>query len=311
MPPSADSMTQSSDGTRLRTTHWQPHGPVRAVLAFCHGAGEHLGRYAETAADLTADGLSLHMVDLRGHGESDGIRGHTSSFSDYLLDFTVAVQRAGAQAAESGVPLFIGGHSLGGLVALTWSLYLAALVDGNEGAIPPGIHSPDLSEILGTLQPKPSGTVLSAPFLGLAFQPPRWKTGASRILSRLTPALTMPTGLEPDLLSRDPAVVSAYRADGLVHGMISARAYQTIRAAQLWCGSGAVVPHLPMLVLIPGQDGLANSAITRTCAAALNKSGTVEVKEYPQLYHEVLNEPERRDVLRDLVGWVLSRIHSG
>ena len=295
----------------LHTMHWQPAGPVRAVIAFSHGAGEHLGRYTQLAGDLAHDGLALHMVDLRGHGTSEGIRGHVMRFADYLQDFTVALERAAAQARESGVPLFLGGHSLGGLIGLTWTLCHSALLRDPQQAVPEQILSSNLREVLSEIQPPPIGLILSAPFLGLAFRPPRWKTSASRLLSRLTPALTLATGLEPDLLSHDAAVVSAYRQDGLVHSMISARAYQSIRAAQNWCLSGETRPEVPVLFLVPGQDGIASPEVTLTFAQMLSASGAVELREYPELYHEVFNEPERAAVLRDLLGWVLSRIHSG
>ncbi len=274
------------DGRRLFCRVWEPGnspGPgsgadprPRGVLAFSHGLGDHSGRYWYLADALEAIGVALVIVDLRGHGQSPGKRGHVAAYRDYLEDYGTAIQTARERFPEA--PLFCGGHSLGGLIALGAAV---------EGVVPSSCR----------------GLVISAPALAVGFEPPKWKVAAARLLSKIVPGALFSTGLNAEHLSHDPAVVESYEQDPLVHGKISARAYIETLRLQAITRAGAPTVRLPLLMLQGTDDHDVDPAATRAffeAAASPDKT----FKEYPGFYHEIFNEVGGEAALEDVVGWV-------
>lgn len=276
----------SSDGRQLFCRVWETeNGPERgngprAVLAFCHGLGDHSGRYQYLADALVSIGVALVICDLRGHGQSPGKRGHVATFREYLEDYGTAIRTARERFPEAR--LFCGGHSLGGLIALGAAV---------EGVVPSGCR----------------GLAVSAPALGVGFEPPKWKVAAARVLSRIVPGALFSTGLDDEHLSHDPAVIESYREDPLVHGKISARAYIETLRLQSITRAGAPTVRLPLLMLQGTDDHDVDPAATRAffeAAASPDKT----LKEYPGFYHEVFNEVGGEAALEDVVGWIGGRV---
>jgi acylglycerol lipase len=272
------STIETANGLRLFAQSWLPDGNPKAIIVFSHGIGEHSGRYAHVGQALADHGYGLFMDDLRGHGQSAGKRGHINSWDDFRSDFTALYDTA--RAAYPGIPVFGGGHSLGGLIALN-----IAVTTPNDCA----------------------GVIASSAGLGLAFVPPQWKVALAKTLSNLTPALAMSNELDPDWLSRDKAVVEAYRSDPLVHDRITARCFVEFTKAQTETLAGAGTLTLP-LYLIGGMDDQLTSteAIEAFYAAAGSKYKTLKI--YKGLYHEVFNEPEQAAVIGDLLAWLDHRV---
>ena len=107
---------RADDGVRLHYRSW-PAPAERAVLLVSHGLGEHGGRYAQVAEELAAHGITVHAIDHRGHGRSEGRRGHVAHFGEFVRDFET-FRVAVAKEHPSGAPLFLLGHSMGGLIAI-------------------------------------------------------------------------------------------------------------------------------------------------------------------------------------------------
>ncbi len=268
------STIETTDGLRLYAQSWLPDGEPKAIVVFSHGIGEHSGRYAHIGQALADHGCGLCMGDLRGHGQSTGKRGHINSWCDYRDDFTAIYDVA--RAAYPGIPMFAGGHSLGGLIAL------------NIGITAPGDYA---------------GIVASSAGLGLAFVPPQWKVSLAKTLSNLTPALAMSNEINPDWLSRDKAVVEAYRSDPLVHDRITARCFVEFTKAQAETLAGAGNLTLPLYLIGGENDQLTSTKAIEefyTAAGSIDKT----LKIYEGLYHEVFNEPERAAVIGDLLAWL-------
>ncbi|HVH11484.1 MAG TPA: lysophospholipase, partial [Longimicrobium sp.] len=187
---------RASDGVRLYHASWLPEGEPRAIVLVSHGHGEHGGRYGELARHLAERGMAVHAIDHRGHGRSGGTRGHVDRFGQYVADLETW-RRAVTADVPVDIPVFLLGHSLGGLIAIR--------------------H----------LQTHPEagfrGAVLSAPLLGIALRPPRWKVALSGILSRALPRLPFSNELDPSMLSTAPGYVEAFRADTLLHPTITPR----------------------------------------------------------------------------------------
>lgn len=270
----------STGRIRLHYRCWEVAEP-RGVVLISHGLAEHSGRYVELAQDFARAGLSTYALDLRGHGRSDGRRGHARRFVRYIHDLERFRRRVAGVVDE--VPVVLLGHSLGGLVVIRY------------------------------LQEYPAvplrGAVISAPLLGVAMDVPRWKEQLGRFLYYAVPALPMSTGLDPAYLSHDPQVVEAYERDPLVHDRITPRAYGEVRREMERAFTHIARIRVPMLFLVPSQDRIARPDEMQRFARQASRDGAdVEVLTYAGMYHEVLNETRRSRVVADVLGWIERRI---
>ncbi|HYR11013.1 MAG TPA: alpha/beta hydrolase [Longimicrobium sp.] len=268
---------RAQDGVRLHYRSW-PAPVERAVLLVSHGLGEHGGRYAALAEDLAEHGITVHAIDHRGHGLSGGRRGHVAHFGEFVRDFETF--RAAIAKEHPSAPLFLLGHSLGGLIA---------------------IHH---------LQTHPEagyrGAVLSAPLVGIAVQAPRWKVALSGFLSRLIPWLPFHNEIETAMLSTAPGYEAAYRADTLLHNTITPRLYTEMVRAIDGAFQRPDGIQVPLLVLAPTADRVVlPEAVARFASAC---PGDVETKRYVGFQHESLNEKDRHQVVADVAAWLKGRV---
>jgi alpha-beta hydrolase superfamily lysophospholipase len=262
------------DGAKLAVRTAAPDGEgCRGVLLLLHGWGDHSGRFAETAAHFARAGLAVYAFDQRGHGRSPGKRGHISRFAQYLADVVALRRRIAAERPSA--PQVLLGHSFGAFVVLR---YLETAPDALAGAI------------------------AVAPYVDLARPPARWRKALARALGDLAPAVPIPTGLDYPLLSRDPGVWQAVRADPLCHQVITPRAYRELTDARgtLPRESGRI--SVPLLVLLAGEDRIVSTRAARELVVAVK--GDVTVREYEGMYHDVFHEPGRERMLADIDAWL-------
>lgn len=274
-----DGFFPARDNLRL---YWQAWVPVerRAVVGLIHGYGEHSGRYVPLVERLAARGFEVQAVDYRGHGQADGRRGHVDRFADYLDDVDRFVARLREGAGDR--PIFLLGHSLGGLILARW-----LLESGGD----------DLA-----------GVVFASPYLQLAFRPPWWKLAASKTVGRLIPWLPVDNGLTSDQLTRDPAMQQLVDRDPLYNRQTTPRWFDEATAAQAEVRARAGEIRLPALVLVPEADPIASPATGEAFAAALG-SGDKTLRRFPGARHELFNEiPETREqATADLLSWLEAR----
>lgn len=279
--PTPDDTLITADGIALYRHRWPRTGAHGRVL-IVHGLGEHAGRYAQVATQLNAAGWEVWAYDQRGHGRSGGPRGDTPDAQARLQDVALAIDAA--RAGHAG-PLVLLGHSLGGLVAARF--------------------------VAGTLEsPRPAwarevdALVLSSPALDAGMKPLQKLLLA--VARRVAPHVALGNGLDPAWISRDPAVVAAYRADPLVHDRVTATLVQfivdggafTLRAAPRWT--------TPTLLMWAGADRCVAPAGSARFAAAAPPA-VVSSHEFPGLAHELFNEPERTEVMARLQDWLARR----
>ena len=176
---------------------WHPANEARGVVTLIHGFGEHIGRYGHVFRALNEVGASVLGLDVRGHGQSEGRRAFLHDFGEYLDDVDTALSLARERA--EGLPLFLLGHSQGGLVVADYAVERCA-------------GSCDLA-----------GIVLSSPGVRFKVQVPAWKDALGRAMSKAWPTLSIPSGLDPAFLSHDAAIVEAYTADPTVATKATAR----------------------------------------------------------------------------------------
>jgi len=261
------------DGLEIYWETDRPENPRAAVL-LVHGYAEHCGRYAEVATKLVERGFAVWRFDYRGHGRSGGRRGHCYHFEDYFGELRAMRDRMFAGAPDR--PRFIAGHSHGGLLTTHFI-----------SREPEGLN----------------GFALSSPFFGFGIRVPTWKAIAGRTLSRFVPALSMPTDIDPGIVSHDPEVVRAYGADPLNGKNATARWFTEMLRVQPLSEAAARGITLPALVQQAGDDRLAAPAATRAVFEAL-ASADKKYLEYPGLYHELWFELDRERTIGELVGWL-------
>lgn len=266
---------EGAGGTVLRWRLWHPDAP-RATVLLVHGWGEHAGRYEVFAGGLAGRGYAVFAWDLRGHGTSEGPRGHADRFEDLEEDLGRARLEAADRVREPGLPVVLFGHSLGGLI------------------------------VLRTLQRDARGVdaaVVSAPWLATAVPVPSFKRRAAGLLDRVWPSLGVPTGTRPEALTRDPAMIRAHREDPLNHTRLSARLFFEVERVQAETRAAAGPAGLPVLVVVPEADPLVDASVT-TAFAEARRGGGVERLGLPGLRHEPLNEVERDEVARSIGRWL-------
>ena len=262
-----------ASGLPIHTRLWEPEGPALAVIGLVHGLGEHCGRYWRVATRLTEAGYAVSSFDLRGHGHSGGRRGDTR-FAQAFADIDRLLADAADRFPER--PRFLYGHSLGGLLVLAYTLD----------------RRPDIA-----------GVVASGPALHTALREQKAKVLLVRMLGPVLPRVGLPSGLDDGLISRDPGVVSAYRADPLVHDRATLGfGLDAIRAADATLAAAARF-SVPLLLLHGGADRLTYPTGSRAFAAAVDP-GLCTLTVYDGLFHELHNEPERARVLDDVVAWL-------
>ncbi|MCJ7815173.1 MAG: alpha/beta hydrolase [Xanthomonadales bacterium] len=264
---------------------WQSWTPVSAkgVVVIIHGLAEHGGRYHETAEFLSGTGWAVYAFDLRAHGLSPdppkASRVHVNRFADYFYDVDAMMELV--RNRHAGLPVYILGHSMGGLIAISYAL--------------------EKPEAL-------AGAIISSPALGThpEFKPPLILKIMVGILSRLAPRLLVDSGLDTQAICRDPQVVQAYIDDPLVSQKVSARWYSEIMKAMKRAHKNAGSLRIPMLLMQSGADRLVDPAAPGRWAGA-TPPGLVELVLWEGLYHEMLNEPEKDKVRTKLLEWLNSR----
>ena len=252
---------------------WTVEDPVGAVV-LVHGAHEHSGRYRHVAERLAAAGYAVHALDHPGHGRSPGRRGNIGSMAA-AVDGVAEVVRLAAEQ-HPGVPLFVYGHSLGGLIALQY--------------------------LTGTPDARVVGAVVSAAALDTSSANAVQRLVAP-LLSRFLPDLGVLT-IDVETVSRDPEVVRAYRADPLNHtGRMVARTGAELMSTALAMPQRLPSLTLPLLVLHGTADRLVPPAASEVVRAHAG-SPDLTLRVYDGLFHEPHNEPEKDEVLGDVVTWL-------
>lgn len=262
-------------------SHMAEHEKARMVIV--HGLGEHSGRYLALADHLAGLGFSLWIPDLRGHGKSGGERGHVDAFDDYTRDVREILDRA-RTGKPAETPVFLLGHSMGGLVALLTALEHREMIDG---------------------------LVLSSPALGVAVPLPAVKKIAVTCLARLFPRMGIKNELDPQNVSRDPEIVKQYIADPLVHDRVSTNWFVQFMGAIEKAFDRAADLQLPILVQAAGEDRLVDTHAVEAFFEKLTMPDRT-LKVFSELYHEIYNatEPDREKVIAALTTWLTDRINS-
>lgn len=267
---------KTPDGLWLHAMHWPVDQPL-AVVCIVHGLGEHIGRYDHVATFFQKNNIATLGNDRRGHGRSEGSRGHTSGFGAFLDEVATLVEKA--QEAYPGKPVFLYGHSMGGNLALSFLLE----------------KKPDLR-----------GVIATGPWIRLPKLPSGILVGFAKLMNHFAPGFSQSNGLDISGLSNDPAVVEAYVADPLVHNRITAATGVAMlkAAAHLDAFSGEI--PVPLLLMHGAEDPITDPKGSEDFAR--RAAGDVTWKKWEGLKHEIHNEPQQAEVLSFLVRWIQQKL---
>lgn len=265
-------------GVRIVYDVWTPQVAPRGVVVLCHGYAEHARRYDHVARRFGAAGLLTYALDQRGHGRSGGKRVYLREMAEYVADFHAL---AGIAAREHPtLPRVVLGHSMGGGVVFSYG-----------------------AEYVGDYDLM----VLSGPAVDAQDGVSPVMITAANLLGGLLPGLPVEK-LDADAVSRDPAVVAAYRADPMVHlGRLPAGIAKALIGVGQTMPQRAAALTAPLLVVHGEDDRLVGVAGSRKLMEHVGSTDAT-LKAYPHLFHEVFNEPERDEVLDDVVRWIEARL---
>ena len=265
-------------GVRIVYDVWTPDTPPRAVVVLSHGLGEYARRYDHVAQRFGDAGLVTYALDHRGHGRSGGKRMLVRHISEYTADFDTLVRIATRE--HHGLKCVVLGHSMGGGIVFAY-----------------GVERPDNYDMMVLSAPAVAAQELVSPLMIVA----------AKVLGALVPGLPVQE-LDVAAISRDPAVVQAYNDDPLVyHGKVPAGVGRALLQVGETMPQRAPALTAPLLVVHGSDDRLIPVDGSRRLVECVG-STDVELKVYPGLYHEVFNEPERDQVLGDVVAWILKRL---
>lgn len=261
-----------AEGVQLFEQGWRPTHKPRAAVVFVHDLKDHSSRYRDLGVQLAHRGVAFYSFDLRGHGYSEGVRDHISSLDVAVEDLSILVARV--RDRQPGAPLFLVGQGFGASLAALYDL---------------------------RAKPKLAGLVLAAPWLrGEVGRGERFGLRLAAIFGSKTHKLE----LNLDDWSSDPKVVAALKADPLIYdGEVTAgTARELVRLSDEVKSAGAAI-STPVLVLFGSGDRVSNVEVGKALEASF-ASTDKKLQVYEGAAHDVFHEPNRREVIGDVLNWV-------
>jgi alpha-beta hydrolase superfamily lysophospholipase len=267
---------KAADGIELFVRSWRPTPKARGVVAICPGFNSHSGHYVWAAEQLRSAGFAVYAVDLRGRGRSDGERYYVKSFSEYESDLASLVSLA--RSREPGLPLFLLGHSAGGVISCAYALYHQGDVAGL------------ICESFAFRVPAPDFAL--AVFKGLSHVAPH-----AHVLK-----------LHNEYFSRDAAWVKTLNEDTLIAHEVqpTLTLAEMVRADEKLEKDFHLI-RLPLLILHGTADKVTvpdGSQLFYETAGSKDRT----INLYQGHYHDLLNDTGREKVMTDIVGWMEQRL---
>ena len=273
------SQGRGSFASGAMTLYWEASSPEQSIasVVLVHGIGEHCGRYTRLVESLNANGFAVYGFDLRGHGRSQGLRGHIDAWQDYVTDLGAFVDFV--QGLEGDQPIFVMGHSMGSLISLDFAIQYPKKING---------------VILNGIPLRPGSVVKP------------WLVLVAKLLAQVKPAHLLGLGIDVKGLSTEAAVVKAYQADPLVQTKFSARWGVSILGAIDRLRGGAQLLEVPVLMTHGRLDPI-NLPIgtTELFATVLVRDKSIQLYDHSR--HEVHNDVDHAQFGADISDWILPR----
>ncbi len=271
MPIDSDFLV-ARDGLKLYYRYWIPE-KIKKIVCAIHGHGEHSGRYHRLASVLMERGVGVYCLDQRGHGKSEGKRGHARNMDILLNDVEELLKAARVQHLE--LPIYLFGHSMGGNLVANYMI------------------TKDSREI--------SGFILSAPWFRLRFDPPPIKVKTGQLIGKVWPSFSTKSGLDPSKLSRIKSEVEKYVEDPMIHSWISVALYNTILAGGQRALASASHIKKPGLIYHGTGDEIIDWKASEQFGLGNRKFVWEAIEE---AFHEPHNDECREDIYQLVGDWI-------
>jgi len=264
-------------GCKIFSQLWESGKRPKGVIVLIHGLGEHIGRYSTHFADYyLKDGFSIITFDLPGHGKSGGKKGHINHYDDFNKLISEGISFA--KNKYPNLPVFLYGHSLGGLIVLNYSI---------------------------REKPEINGVIATAPVLDVYKPISPVKIALARIMNWIFPSFSLDSGLDRSMLSRDKDVIEKYNTDPLVHGYTSSRLGMFIIEKGEFVRMNAKNINVPTLVMVGSDDKIVSKkAIDDFC----KQSEIINENIWPGFYHEIHNEAKNIDIFKFTSKWIMEHM---
>lgn len=263
-------------GLKIFMRSWAAAGTPRAVAVLVHGFNAHSGYMTWPAEEFAVDGFAAYALDLRGRGKSEGERWYVEKFSDYLGDVDKLVEIA--RAENPGLPVFVLGHSAGGVIASSY-------VFENEDKIA-GLICESFAYDVGL--PNAAALLIKG-------------------ISHITPHLHL-YKLKNEIFSRNPTVTAAMNNDPLIKG----ESQPAETSAELIKAAERLKENMPKftvpMFIIHGTEDKATRYQGSQYFYENSGSSDKTLKLYEGGFHDLLNDIERETVMADILAWVNARI---
>jgi len=264
---------QDFSDTRIYFRKYITEKANKTIIAV-HGVGDHSGRYMNLVKHFNKKKTNFYLIDNRGHGKSDGKRGHILLFGQYLDDLRIFVDKVREEATHHDI--FLLGHSMGGNIVANYLIQRDSYF---------------------------TGAILSAPGFKIAAKVNPVKKVMGELMSKIWPGLTMPSGLDTSHLTHDKKVITEYENDPMVHDKVSARWFTQF----VWAGEFAIrnakFIHCPVLVMHGSDDKIVSVDGSKEFYKNL-ETKKKDIELYEGFYHEIFNEIEKEKPLSTLEKWI-------
>lgn len=265
-------------GTKLFCQSWQPDSPQKAALFIVHGLGEHLGRYEELALFMVELGIGVFAFDHRGHGHSEGKKGHAASLEQLIEDTEFALMKC--RSIFLDIPICIYGHSMGGQITATFLKK---------------IKSKELS-----------GAIISSAWFELASPPPAWQIKIIKQIKKIIPRLALSNRLDPEQISSVPEEVELYKKDPLVHDRISFALFKALYLNGLKLLTEEKQAKIPVLICHGDKDKITSYSASKQYATNLGEKASF--KTWTGSYHEPHHDKDKKEVMQYYANWALQNL---
>jgi Lysophospholipase len=266
----------SDDKINLYFREIVPEGRIEAVVCLVHGLGDHSGWFKDLLNFFASSNFAVLTFDLRGHGKSDGKRGHIPSYEALMKDISLLLNIA--KRNFNGVPIFLYGHSFGGNQVINYTLR----------------YRPDIS-----------GIIVSAPWLSLYSNPSKIKLYFTFLMSNIRPSFIVDNVVEGSNLSHNPDIAVNQKNDPLVHNFVSASLFTNAYKAGEWAIDNASNLDIPLL-LFHGDSDKITSHVASEAFIKKAPSNLATFKLWKGLYHSLHNEISNRDIFVNILNWINS-----